>query len=125
MRTHLTPVQRRGDAAPLGLALAGWVLVLAPVAHPLLAHGGPFLRGPLDDAWVHHGSTPGRSSGPAEAPGHHHAPGSPEHLQLPLLAALPQPAFETAMLSGRAPRTLPGEAVSLARRWSEERPQAP
>src|SRR5215831_14750191 len=66
-RAGTTQAQRRSEAAPLALALVGWVLALAPIAHPLLAHGAPFLRTTLDDGWVHH---PGerQSPGPSAPP---------------------------------------------------------
>jgi hypothetical protein len=123
-RAGTTQAQRRSDAAPLALALAGWVLAVAPIAHPLLAHGTPFLRTALDDGWVHH---PGerRSPGPSAPPEHHHAPGAPEHLQLPLLAAVTPPAFETVLLAWRVPIQIPHRKLSLPRRWSQEQPQAP
>jgi|SRR5512143_3885903 hypothetical protein len=119
-----SPAQRRSDAAPLGLVLAGWVVAVAPVAHPLLAHGTPFLRTGADEGWVHHaeGHAP---SVPSLPPEHRHAPGSPEHLQLPLLAAAPAVAFRTAVLALRRPASPTRRALSLARRWSQEQPQAP
>jgi len=55
---------------------------------------------------------------------HHHAPGSPEHLQLPLLAAEPPPALEPPMVATLAAPALPQGAV-LPRRRSQEQPQAP
>lgn len=108
---------------PLALALAGWVLAVAPIAHPLLAHGTPFLRTTLDDGWVHHSGN--RHPGPAAPQQHHHAPGAPEHLQLPLLAAISQPAFETVLLAWSIPVQIPYRKLSLPRRWSQEQPQAP
>ena len=116
--------QRRTDAGPLALVLAAWVLGVAPSAHPVLAHGTPFLRAAADEQWVHHGD--GRTgSHPASAPlQHHHAPGSPEHLQLPLLAAEPPPALEPPMLAALALPAPPQGAV-LLRRHSQEQPQAP
>ena len=98
--TRRTLAQRRSDAAPLALVLAGWALAVAPIAHPLLAHGVPFLRDAADERWVQHESDPhGQPRGPQH--GHSHAPGAPEHLQVPALAA------------------------TLPRRWSQEQPQAP
>ena len=123
-RAQTTHAQRRSEAAPLALVLAGWVLAVAPIAHPLLAHGMPFRRGAADDGWVHHtrGHAPTGPSAPAE---HHHAPGEPEHLQLPLLAVVTPPAFQTVLLASRVPPPVPGRSVSLPRRWSQEQPQAP
>jgi len=123
-RARTTQAQRRSDAAPLALVIAGWVLAAAPIAHPLLAHGTPFLRSAADDGWVHHADSrnPTRPSAP---PQHHHAPGAPEHLQLPLLAVVTPPAFETVMLAWRLPPQVPARNVLLPRRWSQEQPQAP
>jgi hypothetical protein len=121
-RTH---AQRRSEAAPLALVLAGWVLAVAPVAHPLAAHGTPFLRHSADEGWVHHGDGGGGESGPAVPAGHHHAPGAPEHLQLPLLAAAPPVVFQTVVLAVRPPPPRTGRPLSLPRRWSQEQPQAP
>jgi hypothetical protein len=122
--TRLTHAQRRTEAAPLALMIAGWALAVAPVAHPLLAHAVPFLRDGADERWVQHrsGHHPG---GPPAPSGHTHAPGAPEHLQLPLLAAAAPAAFRTVLLALRLPPSPAGAAVSLPRRWSEEQPQAP
>ena len=124
--TRGTPAQRRSEAAPLALVLAGWALAVAPIAHPLLAHGTPFLRTGADDGWVHHGA-PGHpgSGGLPIPPGHHHAPGAPEHLQLPLLAATPPAIFRTVVLASAAPPGPARRPVFLPRRWSTEQPQAP
>jgi hypothetical protein len=121
-----TPAQRRREAAPLALVLAAWALAVAPIAHPLLAHGTPFLRTALDDGWVHHaaGGHSGRGGVPL-SPAHHHAPGAPEHLQLPLLAAATPTVFATVLIAVRPPPPSPGVALSLPRRWSMEQPQAP
>ncbi|HVP62643.1 MAG TPA: hypothetical protein VMT11_18945 [Myxococcaceae bacterium] len=121
-RTH---PQRRSDAAPLALVLAGWVLAVVPIAHPLLAHGTPFLRDSADEGWVHHGDGHRRGKGPAVPAGHHHAPGAPEHLQVQLLATAPPAPFQTVVLAFRSPPPRPGAIRSLPRRWSEEQPQAP
>lgn len=121
-----TPAQRRSDAAPLALVLAGWALAIAPVAHPLLAHGVPFLHDAADAGWVRH-EAHGRTGhdGLPLPPEHHHAPGAPEHLQLPLLAAAVPTAFQTVLLAVRPPPPAPGLTVTLPRRWSQEQPQAP
>jgi len=124
--TRGTSAQRRSEGAPLALVLAGWALAVAPVAHPLLGHGTPFLRAAADEGWVHHeAQVPSSRGGVPLPPAHHHAPGAPEHLQLPLLAAAAPTAFETVLLAVRPPPPAPGIAVSLPRRWSAERPQAP
>jgi hypothetical protein len=124
--TRGTPAQRRSEAAPLALVLAGWALAVAPIAHPLLAHGAPFLRAAADEGWVHHAAhgPSGRGRLPLP-PAHHHAPGAPEHLQLPLLAATPLPSFRTLVLAWAAPLELAQRPVVLPRRWSTEQPQAP
>lgn len=124
-RARTTHAQRRSDAAPLALVLAGWVLAIAPLAHPLLAHGTPLLRQAADEGWVHHGGSEHRPSAPATPVEHHHAPGAPEHLQLPLLAAAVAALFLTVVLSFRRPPSAARRAVSLRRRWSQEQPQAP
>jgi len=123
--TRGTPAQRRSEAAPLALVLAGWTLAIAPVAHPLLAHGTPFLRTAADEGWVHHAAHTAPGRGQPLPPAHHHAPGSPEHLKLPLLAAAVPGPFETVLLAVRPPPPTLGIALSLPRRWSAERPQAP
>jgi len=120
-----TPEQRRSDAAPLALVLAGWVLVVAPLAHSLLAHGTPFLRHSADEGWIHHRDGHPAGGGPAAPAGHHHAPGAPEHFQLPLLAAAPLTVFQTVLLGVRPPPPRSGRPLSLPRRWSQEQPQAP
>src|SRR6516164_7113069 len=99
-----TPAQRRSDAAPLAL-------VVAPVAHPLLAHGLPFLRDAADERWVQHGSDRHHEPGPQPWHGHSHAPGAPEHLQVPVLAAATSPDFWTVMISLLAPA--PSEALAV------------
>ena len=121
-----TPAQRRSDAAPLALMLAGWALAVAPVAHPLLAHGVPFLRDATDDRWVQHESD-GRQHPPGPQPwhGHSHAPGAPEHLQISVLAAAFVPVFQTVMLALRVPPRSERGPITLPRRWSQEQPQAP
>ena len=124
-RARSTPAQRRSDAAPLALLLAGWMLAVAPLAHPLLAHGTPFLHHVADRGWVHHRDGHGEPSGPARPEEHHHAPGAPEHLQLPLLAAAPPTVFQTVVLASQPPQPDARRAVSLPRRWSQEQPQAP
>ena len=121
-RTH---AQRRSEATPLALVLAGWVLAVAPLAHPLLAHGTPFLRHSADEGWVHHGDGHRSDGAPAVPAGHHHAPGAPEHLQLPLLAAAPSAVFQTVVLTLRPPPLRAGHSLSLSRRRSQEQPQAP
>ena len=120
-----TPAQRRSDAAPLALVLAGWALAVAPVAHPLLAHGLPVLRDAADERWVQHGSDRHHEPGPRPWHGHSHAPGAPEHLQVPVLVAASSPGFRTVMLALPAPPRSEALAVSLPRRWSQEQPQAP
>lgn len=121
-----TSAQRRSEAAPLALVLAGWALAVAPVAHPLLGHGTPFLRAAADEGWVHHEAhVPSSRGGVPLPPAHHHAPGAPEHLQLPFLAVVTPPAFETVLLAWRVPLEIPQRKVSLPRRWSQEQPQAP
>jgi hypothetical protein len=125
-RDRATQAQRRCDAAPLALVIAGWALAAAPLAHPLLAHGTPFLEHAEDAGWVHH-----QEHGQHEPPGaprpsaHHHAPGAPEHLQVPLLAAAPALPFQTVMRAVLSPPTGEHRPVSLPRRWSNEQPQAP
>ncbi|HET6983923.1 MAG TPA: hypothetical protein VFI53_17405 [Myxococcaceae bacterium] len=124
--TRGTPAQRRSEATPLALVLAGWALAVAPIAHPLLAHGTPFLPVAADEGWVHHATHGSHGQGGVPLPpAHHHAPGAPEHLQLPLLAATAPTSFETVLVAVRPPPPSQGVAVSLPRRWSEERPQAP
>jgi hypothetical protein len=124
--TRGTPAKRRSEAAPLALVLAAWSLAVAPVAHPLLAHGTPFLRSAGDEGWVsHEPHAPARHDGLPLPPAHHHAPGAPEHLQVPLLAAAPPTVFETVLLVLRSPPAAAGLAVALPRRWSQEQPQAP
>lgn len=119
-------MQRRSDAAPLALVVAGWALAVAPLAHPLLAHGTPFLRHAADAGWVHHEKdghhAPSRPASPAT---HHHAPGAPEHLQAPLLAAAPAGPFQTVMRAVLAPPRAECRPLTLPRRWSDEQPQAP
>jgi hypothetical protein len=123
--TRRTPAQRRSDAAPLALVLAGWALAVAPVAHPLLAHGVPFLHLAADERWVEHdaGGHDGRT--PPRPAGHSHAPGAPEHLQLPMLAAAAPPVLATVLLTLPAPPPPAGPELALPRRWSQEQPQAP
>jgi hypothetical protein len=122
--TRRTLAQRRSDAAPLALVLAGWALAVAPIAHPLLAHGVPFLRDAADERWVQHESDPhGHPRGPQHR--HSHAPGAPEHLQVPALAAAPSPVFQTVMLALAALAQSERLAATLPRRWSREQPQAP
>ena len=124
-RARATPAQRRSDAAPLALVVAGWVLALAPLAHPLLAHGTPFLRQTADAGWVNHADRQHAPTGPASPAAHQHAPGAPEHLQLPLLAAAPALPFQTVMRAVLPPPRGEHRPVSLPRRWSQEQPQAP
>jgi hypothetical protein len=124
-RARATHAQRRSDAAPLALVLAGWVLAVAPLAHPLLAHGTPLLRQAADEGWVRHGAGDGRTTGPATPAEHHHAPGAPEHLQVPLLAAAAPTVFQTVVLASRQRPPVAGRAIPLSRRWSQEQPQAP
>jgi len=123
--TRRTPAQRRSDAVPLALVLAGWALAVAPVAHPLLAHGVPFLRLAADERWVQHDAAGRPGDAPPRPAGHSHAPGSPEHLQLPVLAAGGPPILETVVLALPAQPPPGGLAVALPRRWSQEQPQAP
>ncbi len=124
--TRRTPAQRRSDAAPLALVLAGWALAAAPVAHPLLAHGVPFLRHAADERWVQHESDrQPHQPGPQPWHGHSHAPGAPEHLQVPVLAAASSPLFRTVMLALPAPPRREHLPITLPRRWSQEQPQAP
>ena len=121
-----TFAQRRSDAAPLALVLSAWALAVAPVAHPLLAHGVPFLRAAADERWVQHESDEQHEpSGPRPGHGHSHAPGAPEHLQVPVLAVAAFPVFRTVMLASPVPPPSAGLAVTLPRRWSQEQPQAP
>lgn len=120
-----SPAQRRSDAAPLALVVAGWVLAVGPVAHPLLAHGTPFLGEAADARWVHHADGSQSPTRPALPASHQHAPGSPEHLQLPLLAAAPPTVFLTVMRAVPAPAPAEHRPVPLPRRWREEQPQAP
>jgi hypothetical protein len=125
-----TPAQRRSDAGPLALVLVGWALAIAPMAHPLLAHGVPFLRAAGDERWMQHEGDPqphSRESRPGPQPrhGHSHAPGAPEHLQVPVLAAASSPLFQTVMLALPAPPGSERLAVTLPRRRSQEQPQAP
>jgi hypothetical protein len=118
--------QRRSDAAPLALVLAAWALAVAPLAHPLLAHGVPFVHDAADDRWVQHESDGQRHPpGPQPWHGHSHAPGAPEHLQLPVLAAASSPVFLTVMLALPAPPRSERSVITLPRRWSHEQPQAP
>jgi hypothetical protein len=123
--TRRTPRQRRSDAAPLALVLAGWALAVAPLAHPLLAHGVPFLRLAADERWVQHDAPGHPDEAPPRPAGHSHAPGSPEHLQLPVLAAGAPPVLEAVLLALPAPPPPAGLAGALPRRWSQEQPQAP
>jgi hypothetical protein len=124
--TRGTPAQRRSDAAPLALMLAAWALAVAPVAHALLAHGTPFLRTADDERWVQHEGDPRHHpSGPQPWHGHSHAPGAPEHLKVPALAAASSLIFQTVMLALPAPPRNERRAVTLPRRWSQEQPQAP
>lgn len=123
--TRRPPAQRRSDAAPLALVLAGWALALAPVAHPLLAHGVPFLRLAADERWVQHDADGHEGRAPPRRAGHSHAPGAPEHLQVPVLAVAASPALEAVLLALPAQRARTGLAVALPRRWSQEQPQAP
>ncbi len=124
-RARSTHAQHRSDAAPLALVVAGWVLAVAPVAHPLLAHGTPFLRQAADADWVHHPDGSRTPAGPVPPASHSHAPGAPEHLQVPLLAAAPPAAFLTVMRAVVSPPRGERRPISLPRRWSEEQPQAP
>jgi len=126
MRTpRRPPAQRRSDAAPLALVLAGWALAVAPVAHPLLTHGVPFLRVAADERWVEHDGAGHREQAPPRRAGHSHAPGAPEHLQVPALAASTASALEAVLLALPAPPPRAGRAVALPRRRSQEQPQAP
>lgn len=121
-----TQAQRRRDAAPLALVVAGWALAAAPLAHPLLAHGTPFLQHPADEGWVHHQKDGQHApTGVPRPTAHHHAPGAPEHLQVPLLAAAPALPFQTVMHAVLSPPEAQHRPVSLPRRWSNEQPQAP
>jgi hypothetical protein len=106
--TRRTPAQRRSDAAPLALVLAGWALAVAPIAHPVLAHGLPFLRVAADERWVQHDAC-----------------GNEGRTQVPVLAAIPTPVLQTVVLASRAPPPPAGLAPTLPRRWSQEQPQAP
>ena len=117
--------QRRSETAPVALLLAVWVLALAPVVHPLLAHGAPFLRQAADEGWVHHRASSPSPANPAVPGEHRHAPGAPEHLKLALLAAALVLVFRTVVLAFRSPPLAPALAVALPRRWSTEQPQAP
>ncbi len=119
-----TLAERRSDAAPLALLLAAWALALAPVAHPLIAHGAPAVHDRADDGWVHHGQER-RAPDRRRPAAHHHAPGAPEHLRLPLLAAATVALFRTVVLASPAPPAHVARPVPLPRRWSQERPQAP
>lgn len=124
-RARTSPAQRRSDAAPLALAVVGWALAFAPLAHPLVAHGTPFLAHAADADWVHHADgrrTPATPARPAE---HRHAPGAPEHLRVPLLAAAPPTVFLTVMRAVPALARAGQRPVPLPRRWREEQPQAP
>jgi hypothetical protein len=123
--TRRPPAQRRSDAAPLALVLAGWALAVAPVAHPLLAHGVPFLRLAADERWVQHDGAGHPEQVPPRRASHSHAPGAPEHLQISVLAAAASPALEAVLLALPAPPARAGLAVALPRRWSQEQPQAP
>ncbi len=123
--TRRTSAQRRSDAAPLALVLAGWALAVAPVAHPLLAHGVPFLHLAADGGWVQHDADGHDGRTPPRPAGHSHAPGSPEHLQLPVLAVAAPPVLEAVLLASPAPPPPAGLALALPRRWSQEQPQAP
>jgi len=123
--TRGTPAQRRREAAPLALVLAGWALAVAPVAHPLLAHGTPFLRAAADEGWVQHETDRHHQPGPHRGHGHSHAPGAPEHLQISVLAVTSTLIFQTVMLELPAPPQGERRAVTLPRRWSQEQPQAP
>ncbi|HEY1905105.1 MAG TPA: hypothetical protein VGG91_03630 [Myxococcaceae bacterium] len=124
--TRGTSAQRRSEAAPLALVLAGWALAVAPVVHPLLAHGTPFLRAAADEGWIHHTAhgAPGGGGVPLP-PAHRHAPGAPEHIQLPLLAVTPPAIFRTLVLASPAPHAPVRRPVVLPRWWSMEQPQAP
>jgi len=117
--------QRRRDAAPFALVLMGWVLAVGPLAHQLLAHGAPFLQHPGDDGWVQHANERGSPRAPARPPAHHHAPGSPEHLQVPLLATAPVTALRAVLVATPAAPLPAWRPVTLPRRWTEEQPQAP
>jgi len=117
--------QRRSEAAPVALVLAVWVLAIAPLAHPLLAHGAPFLRQSADEGWVHHRTSGHPPATPALPGEHRHAPGAPEHLRLALLAAVAPRVFETAVLAFRSLPPVAIRAVTLPRRWTQEQPQAP
>jgi len=123
--TRRTPAQRRSDAAPLALVLACWALAVGPVAHPLLVHGVPFLRGSADERWVRHHDGRHDQSRPRDTGAHRHAPGAPEHLQVPLLAAAAPAAFQTVLIALPAPPHAETLVLSLPRRWSQEQPQAP
>ena len=120
-----TRAQRRTDAAPLALVLAGWALAVAPLAHPLLAHGVPFLRLAADERWVQHDAPGHPDEAPPRPSGHSHAPGSPEHLQLPVLAGGGPPVLEAVLRALPAPPPPAGLSPALPRRWSQEQPQAP
>jgi len=123
--TRRTPAQRRSDAAPLALVLAGWALAVAPVAHPLLAHGPLFLRAAADERWVQHDADGHAGQTPPRPAGHSHAPGSPEHLQVPALASVPPQTLETVEVAQRTSPPPTGLAPAIPRRWSQEQPQAP
>jgi len=117
--------QRRSEAAPVALVLAVWVLAIAPLAHPLLAHGAPFLRQSADEGWVHHRTSGHPPAAPALPGEHRHAPGAPEHLKIPFLPAALVLVFRTVVRAFRSPPLAPARAVALPRRWSQEQPQAP
>jgi len=117
--------QRRCEAAPVALLLAVWALAIAPLVHPLLAHGVPFLRQSADEGWVHHRASGHPPATPALPGKHRHAPGAPEHLRLAFFAATPPRDFETTVLAFQSPPPASIPAVTVPRRWTQEQPQAP
>jgi len=118
--------RRRAQSAPLALLLAGWGLMLGPLAHAVVAHGEPLLRSPAEEGWIRHRPPSRDHSHAPELPrGHAHAPGVPDHLRLALLASegpvLPTPV----LLRMRRPVPAVRSAPALTRRWAQEQPQGP
>jgi hypothetical protein len=82
-----TLAHRRQQAAPVALMLLGWGLGAGPVMHAVVAHGDPVVNDGSARGWVGHSGSVPLPAPPETPPGHHHAPGMLEHLQLAMLWA--------------------------------------
>lgn len=128
MRTPATTPEHRhrAHAAPLGLLLAAWGLMLGPLAHAVLAHGEPILRSSGDEGWLkHRPGAPDRDAAPELPRGHAHAPGVPDHFRLALIASAAPTAPAPVVLRTRLDVPRVRSAPTPTRRWVQEQPQGP